>query len=133
MKFVSVATDVNSLPTRIQQLGASNVRLAGSCGLAVLSVAFIALMVYLVEIHVPRETALVADYFPVTQVFLCVCAASICAVAAWFSAVPALVTRRALPLLWLVPMTCGCVWFVEWYDWNGLFEYGKAWANVGGR
>lgn len=95
-----------------------------------LSAASVSLMVSLVESHVPEDPLLAAAWYPAGKVMLCMAAASLSAVLAWLIAIPALLTRRFLPLLWLVPLFAGCVWFVGWYDWRGLFETGKAWREV---
>lgn len=125
---VNSVHETNSLPSSLQRLGRSNVRLAVSSGLALSAAMFVGLMVFLVETHVPDDSLAVASHFPAAKVIFTLGAASGCAMLAWLLAMPALLVRRWLPLLWLVPMLIGGLWFAEWYDWKGLYQHGKAWA-----
>ena len=71
---------------------------------------------------------LAADYYPVMEVVLCMAAVGAFGNIAWLMALPTLLKRRLLSLAWLIPMFLSLVWFVNWYDWGGLFTTGKAWG-----
>ncbi|MFM9963206.1 MAG: hypothetical protein ACKV2Q_18515 [Planctomycetaceae bacterium] len=117
------------LPNSVKKLGTSKFRLIVSFALAVLSAASVALMVRLVETHVPEDDFMAGARDPGNKVFLCMAAATCFAMMSSVIAVPAFLVRKFSPLLWLIPLFIGEIWFVNWYDWYGLFYYGKAWVR----
>lgn len=88
------------------------------------------LMVYLVETHTQGASILVCDGYPAGKVILCMLAAGFLSVVAVTTAIFPIYKGRWLPLVWVTFLGFAWVGFVQWYDWHGLFNTGKAWAGL---
>jgi hypothetical protein len=87
-------------------------------------------MVLLVEWHTPNDPMLIADYFPCEKVIVCLAVSGAMGTASIICAVPVFLVRKFAPALWLLPLLFGMLMFLNWYDWDGLFQYGKPWSAV---
>ncbi len=115
------------IPESVRNAGNGVWRQRFSVILTTVSLGAIALMVYRVEVHRPVDPMLVADHYPAGTVICCMATAAAAGTTAVLVCIPTLLIRNFTPLFWLVPLMLVTVWFIDWYDWQGLFEHGKAW------
>lgn len=122
--FDSQPEDCIRLPSSVHAEGRCIRRLLISLSSAFISTSSAILLIYLVKNHVPEDSICVADHYPAGKVILTMFVSAIAACFSILLAVPMLLIRNLIPLLWLAPLAVGALMFYEWYDWYGLFMYG---------
>ena len=85
----------------------------------------LAAMVVLVQIR-NSDSMLAAEHYPVREVFICCGMTAICLTLALLFAIPVFLTENYTPGFWLVPAFVMLAAFMLWYDWEGVFNYGKS-------
>ena len=120
----------NSVPdftcfVRLNQADTMQRSLFWSLSSAIVACGSLIAMDVLVMRHVPADPMRTTDYFPVAEVVLSIGIGAIAATNAVLLSIPVFLTRRMLPLIWLIPMLAFGFWFLDFYDWRGLFNLGK--------
>ena len=100
-------------------------RMLWSLGYAIFSCVSIAAMVCLVEWHEPGHPMMRSDYFPFVKVVPLGIAGMAAASLALLFSIPVFLSGRIMPAIWLLPLVVAILWFFTFYDWYGIFNFGK--------
>jgi hypothetical protein len=105
-------------------------RMLWSLGFSIGTLICMVVMAILVDYHQPVSSNLVSDRFPFLKVVVPVGAGGLLICLAVLLVVPVVLTGNLRPAWWLIPTTLLVIWFVYFYDWNGLLEFGRPRSDV---